>query len=1253
MLDSQAGGLGVASTNPIIQPLLSDSEYIKFADSVAKGRIALAYAMAEPQKAYLAAGLRKSAGRPILYITATEQQALRIAGDLTQLLGSGVSLFPPREVTFYHTAASSQEVAYRRVEALSSITGSIKGNIKGNLVSGQVDAIVASADALLARLLPRDSFAAFMITLNVGMTIPPKDLLSRCVRMGYERVERVEAKGQCALRGGILDIYPTNSADALRIEFFDEEIDSMRLFNAESQRSQMNCQEWTIPPASELPLSREQADQVADKLEESLFRIINKQTNRIKAAPAKSKPTRASADPFAMPSLDDMRIDTFARTGTSAAKLQQYIQRTVEMIRAGAYPVGMEQFLPYGYQRPESLADWMSGAVVILDEPDKIRERCDIRRQAFEESFKTALERGEALPEQSSLIMDTNDLFTGLTEGHGVAMFSAFLRTTAGLTPDYVGKLEGVAATEYQGNIRELAADMKRWRKDGWRVAILIGGTARGKRLSESLADMGISSERDDDVAPVEGVAPIPVNATAPLSGGRPLGILPRVFPITFSRGFTMPSAKLALLTEADVYGGALRKARQMKSSGERIAAFTDLKVGDFVVHESHGVGQYRGTVRLSSEGRWRDYIYIQYHDADKLYIPTDQMDRVHKYIGGDSASPKLNKLGGSEWKNQKARVKQSIRAMAFDLVKLYAKRASMRGHAFSTDTPWQTQFEEFFPYEETPDQLQAVTDIKRDMESQTPMDRLLCGDVGYGKTEVALRAAFKAVMDGKQVAILAPTTVLAQQHYHTIQERFRGFPVRCESVSRFKSPAQIKVILKNCEAGEVDILVGTHRLLAKDVKFKSLGLLVVDEEQRFGVAHKESIKNMRSAVDVLTLSATPIPRTLHMSMVGIRDMSLLETPPEERYPVQTYVMEYSDGIVRDAILRELGRGGQVYMVYNHVESIDGMFVRLRDLVPEARVAIGHGQMREHVLEDVMVDFYDGKYDVLLCTTIIESGLDVPRANTLIVCESDHFGLSQLYQLRGRVGRSNRIAYAYLTLQPDRTLSETADKRLQAIREFTQFGSGFKIAMRDLEIRGAGNLLGAEQHGFLSAVGYDMYCKLLEQSVRELRGDFTDEPEPIETRVELHVDAFLPGTYVEDEKQRIELYQKIAALPNRIVREDLEEELTDRFGDIPTEAHALLDIALLKNLVNSLGVDLLNRREDVIRMRFAPQAKPDVGRLVAAMMRADRRLSLDAGMQPALLLKGVHGTDDRVLVETLKIIEKIAEYMEEELATAI
>jgi transcription-repair coupling factor (superfamily II helicase) len=697
---------------------------------------------------------------------------------------------------------------------------------------------------------------------------------------------------------------------------------------------------------------------------------------------------------------------------------------------------------------------------------------------------------------------------------------------------------------------------------------------------------------------------------------------------------------RFVILTDGDMFGSQLRRARQTKTKGSKIASFTELKIGDYVVHEAHGIGVYKGIVRLQSEGHWREYLFIQYQETDKLYVPTDQMDRVQKYIGGESSAPRLSRLGGGEWNKQKAKVKQSIRQMAFDLVKLYAQRSTAHGFAFSKDTPWQSQFEEFFPYEETPDQLQAVEEIKRDMEHSTPMDRLLCGDVGYGKTEVALRAAFKAVMDSRQVAILAPTTVLTEQHFHTIQERFQGFPVRAASLSRFRTQSEQKEILAKLAQGYIDIVVGTHRLLAKDVKFKQLGLLVVDEEQRFGVAHKESIKNLRREVDVLTLSATPIPRTLHMSMVGIRDMSLLETPPEERYPIQTYVVEYSDGLVRDSILRELGRGGQVYFVYNHVETIELMYARLHDLVPEAKIAIGHGQMQEHMLEDVMLDFYDGRYDVLLCTTIIESGLDVPRANTLIVWEADHFGLAQLYQLRGRVGRSNRIAYAYLTLKPDRTVSETADKRLQAIREFTEFGSGFRIAMRDLEIRGAGNLLGAEQSGFLTVVGYDMYCRLLEQTVREIRGDEPEE-EAIETRVEFSVDAFIPKEYIESERQRIELYQRIAEVSDRTARSDLEDELTDRFGDIPEETLRLLDIALLKNKLNKQGVDLISHRGNQVKMRFAAKAKPDLVRLIKGMEPFGSRIALVRDILPQMVLKNVPSNGAKALTETLAAMEKI------------
>ena len=671
-----------------------------------------------------------------------------------------------------------------------------------------------------------------------------------------------------------------------------------------------------------------------------------------------------------------------------------------------------------------------------------LRERCENRFLEFKEMVVAAMEHGDALPVQVGLLFSYDELLAR-ADGRTVLTANPFLRTDKDFTPQAIFQIEARNAAGYQANIKELALDIARWKKDGWQIALLAGGMARGERLKQALANQECEASFGDELP-------------ESLKAGEAA-----ILPLAVNKGFLYPEIRFVLIAESDIYGVNRQKSRAKARSGEKIAAFTDLKVGDYVVHENHGVGQFMGVVRLASEGTYRDFLHIRYHGTDKLYVPTDQLDRVQKYIGSEGEAPKLNRLSGGEWQRQKSKVRQSIKDIAGDLLKLYAQREAVPGYAFDRDTPWQRELEDNFPYEETPDQLAAIEDIKRDMERPRVMDRLLCGDVGYGKTEVALRAVFKAVMSGKQAAMLAPTTILVQQHYATMLNRFAGFPVKVEVLSRFKTAAEQKEILKQLKAGSIDVVVGTHRLLAKDVEFKDLGLLVVDEEQRFGVTHKEAIKKLKQNIDVLTLTATPIPRTLHMSMVGIRDMSLLQSPPEERYPVQTYVVEYSDGLVRDAILREISRGGQVYILYNRVQTIEVMYSRLKRLVPEARIAVGHGQMKEHALEDVMLDFYEGKFDVLLCTTIIEAGLDVPRANTLIVCDADRFGLSQLYQLRGRVGRSNRLAYAYLTVNPNKVLTETADKRLSAIREFTEFGSGFRVAMRDLEIRGAGNLLGS------------------------------------------------------------------------------------------------------------------------------------------------------------------------------------------------
>lgn len=1193
-------------------PLLGYAPYEELKKAVSGGLLTTAFGMSDGQKTHIAAALSRDLKRPVLLVTANDGQASRCFDDLTQFLGGGVYLLSAREVALYQASASSHELLHRRVETLHAVA------------TGEARVVVAPVEALLHRLMPKEGFEKRVIRLSVGRVLEPKRLAAALSRAGYERVERVDTKGQFAVRGGILDVFAPNVSSAFRLEWFDDEIDSIRLFDVSSQRSSENLKAVTLPPAQEL-LAPDGAgtEAAAWRLQQALSEALEKRGH------AAAVLNNSAVDDWdTLPSLDEMggeaRMQLTPFSGED--RLTHRIHRCMETLRAGGLFPNMEAYVHLLYERTETVADWMRESLILLDEPDKLKNALENRKLEFIEGFKNALERGEALPAQADLLLDGGTLLSHLT-GRGAVLYSTFLRTMAGLSPQAVIKIEGTGATQYQNQFKELAADVSAWRKEGWRVVLLSGGVSRGERMQKNLEELGaVSALKTESIPEVE-----PGQAV--------------ILPLSLTHGFLYPEMKLAVVADADIYGAAYQKRRARRNAGERIAAFTDLSVGDYVVHESHGVGIYKGTVRLQSEGLWRDYLFIQYQANDKLYVPTDQMDRVQRYIGAEGAAPKLNRLGGSEWQRQKQKVKQSIRAMAFDLVKLYAARKAKKGHAFGQDSPWQRQFEDNFPFEETPDQLQAIEEIKRDMEAPTVMDRLLCGDVGYGKTEVALRAAFKAVEDGKQVAILAPTTILAQQHLSTIKQRFDGFPVKYDVISRFKTPAEQAQILSRVKAGDIDILVGTHRLLGKDVEFQNLGLLIIDEEQRFGVQHKETIKNIRNTVDVLTLSATPIPRTLHMSMVGIRDMSLLETPPEERYPVQTYVLEYSDGLVRDAILRELGRGGQAYVLYNRVDRIERFHAKLRALVPEARIAIGHGQMRDHMLEDVMLDFYEGRYDVLLCTTIIESGLDIPKCNTLIVCEADHFGLSQLYQLRGRVGRSNRLAYAYLTVPPNKVLTETADKRLRAIREFTTFGSGFRIAMRDLEIRGAGNLLGAEQHGFLSTVGYDMYVKLMEETVREIRGEIGDTS-AVETRVEYPVDAFLPAEYVPSDAQRIELYKRIASVDSRDAVMDLVEEITDRYGDAPEQVDLLLDIALLKSYVNRLGIDFIGYAPGQVKMRFAEGVKPDFERMFSAVTAADKRLVFSAKQPVSLMLRAPGLPPKELLREALLAMERVAREME-------
>jgi len=1216
--------------NCLFEPMEGLAAFGELTRALEKPGVCSAYGPDDSQRAHILAAAALKLDRPLLVIEPNDVAAARMAEDLNVLLSGGAKLLPARDITFLKTAASSRELSMRRIEAL------------GDCLSGRVKALVTSADAMLFRLAPAGDFDGRIIDIAEGARIEPAGLMEKLTLAGYERVQLVEARGQCALRGGILDVYPVGSPNPLRVEFFDDEVDSIRSFDVMTQRSISRRPSVRLYPAQEIPLDADARLRASEALQAMLETSDDGATRDRQASIEKefdlipfeeflrmAAEGEEDAEAGEAPKKKGGKRGVVAlpQRVTLGSALRRNFGGVLEALKNGLTPDGGDSLLPVllGYQ--DTPANYLDDPVVVFDQPDRLRERCENRFLEFRERYVAALERQEALPCQAEIMISYDALLARLS-GRTILLTNMFMRTEPDFRPTALVRLECRNAPAYQGNVKALARDLDRWKAEGWKVALLAGGTARGERLEGALTTQNSP-------------APFMTELPQALEAGRPM-----IFPTTINRGFVYPEIKFAVVAESDIYGINRQKARARATRGEKIAAFTDLKVGDYVVHENHGIGQYMGMVRLASDGTYRDFLHIRYQGSDKLYVPTDQLDRVQKYIGSEGEAPKLNRLSGGEWQRQKSRVRQSIQEIAGDLLKLYAQREAIPGYAFDPDTPWQREFEDSFPFEETPDQLAAIEDIKRDMEKPKIMDRLLCGDVGYGKTEVALRAIFKCVMSGKQAAMLAPTTILVQQHYATMLNRFAGFPIRVETISRFKTAAEQKQIIEKLKNGELDVVVGTHRLLAKDVKFKDLGLLVVDEEQRFGVTHKEAIKQMKRSVDVLTLTATPIPRTLHMSMVGIRDMSLLQSPPEERYPVQTYVVEYSDGLVRDAILRELGRGGQVYVLHNRVQTIEIMYSRLKKLVPEARIAIGHGQMREHALEDVMLDFYDGKFDVLLCTTIIEAGLDVPRANTLIVCDADRFGLSQLYQLRGRVGRSNRLAYAYLTVNPSKVLTEAADKRLAAIREFTEFGSGFRVAMRDLEIRGAGNLLGSEQSGFMASVGYDLYVKMIEESVRELRGDVNLED--IETRMDLKIDAYLPQEYIPNDLLRVEMYKKIASIRDRDSRNDLIDELIDRFGDPNRPVMNLIETAHLKALCAKIGIDYVTLRGDELMMRFSMAADIDGIRVLTALKGFPQYLRVKP-IRPMEVYYYERGKDPEALLRgCVKVMEGVVERFEAE-----
>lgn len=1106
----------------VLQPLRENSTFNEIITSIKDNKFPINInGLSDSGKSYSIFSIYNEIDSPMIILTNNDMEAKNIYEDLS-FYTNDIYYFPAKEVVFYNIDAISGDLRWARLKVIKEILNDSK------------KIIVTSIDSLTSVYTPKELFNKYNITLNIDDEVDFKDLSKKLLECGYERVEAVEGKGEFSLRGGILDVFPPISTYPYRIELFGDTIDSIRTFNTESQRRIEKVNTMEIFPAKEVILD----DEALNRGKENILKEFEEIKSNGKS--------------------DDERIE----------KLQTIIKANVESLTETLTFETVDSYLPYFYERIDSFFDYVKNYIYVVDDVKKCEGKLESCYYEFKENYEAFLQRGGILPSQINLLLDEEELIEKL-ELEKVITLDVFDNNTKILNPNRKYLLNSITLNSYQGQLDLLIDDIKDKKSKGYRTIILSGTRPRGERLVNTLRDRDIESVYKDDVSSIE------------------LGEVV----ITFGnllKGFEYPELKLCVISDKDVFGEAKRKISKKKTNKKgigKIKSFAELKLGDYVVHANHGVGVYKGIKQIEVGGHKRDYLDIVYDKGDKLYVPVDQLDLVQKYIGSEGKTPKVNKLGSAEWSKAKAKVRKSINEIAQDLVKLYATRATLKGYKYNKDTEWQRQFEDEFPFEETPDQLTSLEEIKKDMESDKPMDRLLCGDVGYGKTEVAIRAAFKAVMDGKQVAFLVPTTILAEQHYKNMIKRFSDFPVKIDMISRFRSAKEQKATIQAAKEGNVDILIGTHRLVSKDIVFKDLGLLIIDEEQRFGVAQKEKIKNLKKNVDVLTLSATPIPRTLHMSLTGARDISVIETPPEERYPIQTYVVEQNDQLVRDAVLREINRGGQVYYVYNRVDSIENMAKYLAELIPECKIGIIHGQMTERQLETEMVRFMNKDYDLLVCTTIIETGIDIPNVNTMIIHDSDKMGLSQLYQLRGRVGRSNRIAYAYFMYTKDKVLTEVAEKRLKALKDFTELGSGFKIAMRDLEIRGAGNMMGSAQHGHMAAIGYDLYCRMLEDTIKIIKGEI--EKEPIETTVDLKVDAYIPGTYIEDEIQKIEVYKKIAAIESIDDYMDIKAELEDRYSEIPDPVYNLMDIAYIKSRAKILSIEEIKETPKEIKFIFA------------------------------------------------------------------
>ena len=1036
-----------------------------------------------------------------------------------RFLDAAISFYPAKDLLFYQADIRSKELVSQRMQVIQAV-------LKGEPIT-----VVASFDAFMDALLPKEMIKSRVIKICSDETLNLDELSVKLAQCGYDREIEVAGPGQFAVRGGILDVYPLTEELPVRIELWGDEVDSIRTFDPETQRSIEKLDEVEVFPATEFPEEEEK---------------------------------RVSF------------LDYFEKENT----------------------------------------------ILFLDEPVRLKEKGEGVEEEFLEAQKRRAQSGYEVADSEAVLFTTQEIMRKMNEYSSVG-FQALDMRCPGLNIRASYNLQTKNVDPYNRSFELLTQDLKKMKRNQSRVILLSGSRTRARRLAEDLRDYNLSSfyseDMDREVEPGEIMTAYGYIA----------------------EGYEYPLLNFVVISETDIFGKNKRKKKRRTTyEGRKIQSFSELKPGDYVVHENHGLGIYQGIEKIEVDKISKDYMKISYAKGGNLYIPATQLDLIQKYAGSDSKKPKLNRLGTQEWTKTKAKVRGAVKEIAKDLVELYAARQNQDGFVYGEDTVWQKEFEEMFPYEETEDQLLAINAVKKDMESHKIMDRLICGDVGYGKTEIAIRAAFKAVQENKQVVYLVPTTILAQQHYNTFCQRMKDFPVRVDLMCRFRTPAQQRDTIQNLKRGLVDIVVGTHRVLSDDIEYKDLGLLIIDEEQRFGVQHKEKIKKLKKNVDVLTLTATPIPRTLHMSLIGIRDMSVLEEAPQDRLPIQTYVMEYNDEMVREAIERECARNGQVYYVYNRVEDIAEVTAHIQKLVPELNVSFAHGQMKEHELEKIMYDFINGDIDVLVSTTIIETGLDISNVNTMIIHDADRLGLSQLYQLRGRVGRSGRMAYAFLLYRKDKLLKEIAEKRLAAIREFTDLGSGFKIAMRDLEIRGAGNLLGAEQHGHMEAVGYDMYCKMLNEAVKHLKGELSEE-DTFTTALDVNVDAYIPDSYIPNEYHKLDIYKRIAAIESEEEMDDMIEELIDRF-DIPKKVELLLEVARLKNLAHQAYVTEVTQKGVTYTFRMYEKAKIHVERIPDLLKQFPEDLSFKADISdPKFIYQRKKKTKRGEVENPIEVVKKV------------